>query len=122
MIQICIGIFCIVIGLIALERKNKLPRSPFLVKVGGWSYAMYLTHVPIILGTFKVMGQADPLLMFAISMVLTLIVSSLVGTLDVACYYRLKRWVDQYPTLHKWAAATFLAVFVTSGVVGLYKA
>ena len=54
-------------------------------------------------------------------MLLTLIASALIGTIDVAGYYYLKRWVDQYPKLHKWIAATFIAIFFTSGIVGLNK-
>lgn len=120
-IQISVGIFCIVIGLVALEKNDRLFRSQLLVKAGGWSYAMYLIHVPVLLGTFKLMGQASPLFMFVTGMLLTLIASALIGTIDVAGYYYLKRWVDQYPKLHKWIAATFIAIFFTSGIVGLNK-
>lgn len=120
-IQISGGIFCMVIGLVAVEKNGRLPSNPALVRLGGWSYAMYLVHVPVLIGTFKLLGQASAFLMFAMGLLLTLIVSALIGTIDVAGYYFLKRWVDKYPKLHTRIAAAFIVMFFTFGVVGLYK-
>ena len=120
-LQISLGIFCIVIGLVALEKNGRLFRSSILVKAGGWSYAMYLLHVPVLVGTFKLMGQASPILMFAAGLIMTIIVSAAIGTIDVAGYYYLKRWLDRYPKFHRPVAVIFVAIFFAAGVLGLYK-
>ena len=120
MIQTAAGLAALIVGLMALEREGKLPRLPILRRLGDWSYAMYLVHVPVILGTFKLLGGSPTWLMLTISAVSVLLVSAAVGQLDLATYYRLKTVVDRAPrVVLAGFAIAFLAMFLAAAFWGL---
>ncbi len=120
MVQVAAGLALMVMGLLALERGGRLPRIAPLRRLGDWSYAMYLVHVPVILGTFKLMPGAPIWLTLATSLALVVIMSAIIGTLDVAGYYRLKRSFDAAPASVRTAlAGAFVAVFAAASVYGL---
>ncbi len=121
MIQVCFGVFGIVIGVIALERRKKIPRIPFLIKIGDWSYALYLIHVPIIIATYKLVPQMNQFLLIGIAMILTVAVSSAVGVFDLKLYSYLKSRIDNLnPEVQKLIAILFLIIFMVSAHVGLH--
>lgn len=117
-IQLCAGTASLVLGLIALDRDGRLPEAPLLRKLGDWSYVLYLTHIPVIIGLFKVM-DAPAVVLVAVSLVGSVLVSSLLGWLDIAAYRFLKRITDRYTGVHKVFAGSFVAMFLAAGVIGL---
>jgi peptidoglycan/LPS O-acetylase OafA/YrhL len=119
MIQICVGLFGIVMGLIALERQGKLPDIPVLRKLGDWSYVLYLVHVTVILGVFKLVNASSGVLLILATTV-AILVSAVLGQLDLACYRKLKGLCDRAtPRLHQGLAAAFITVFFTAALFGL---
>jgi exopolysaccharide production protein ExoZ len=119
LLQICVGLFGIVVGLIALERKGKLPDVPALRKLGDWSYVLYLVHLTVILGVFKLLNASSGILLITV-MAVTILVSAVLGQLDMACYRKLKGLCDgAAPRFHHVLAAGFVAVFFTAALLGL---
>ena len=119
MVQICLGLFGIIMGLIALERRGRLPDVPALRKLGDWSYVLYLVHVTVILGVFKLVNASSGVLLI-LAMVATVLVSAVLGPLDLACYRKLKGLCDKSPSgLHQGLAAGFIAVFFAAALYGL---
>lgn len=118
MFQICAGVACLVMGVIALERNGRLPKAPFLAHLGNWSYALYLVHVPVILATLKLIS-APGWVLAVTAMVSAVAVSAVLGTLDVAGYKWFKRAADRSAGAHGVLAALFVLVFVVAGVLGL---
>ena len=119
MIQTCAGLFGIIMGLIALERRGKLPDIPALRRLGDWSYVLYLVHVTVILGVFKLVNASSGVLLIT-AMGVTILVSAVLGQLDLACYRKLKRVCDTAsPRLHQGLAAGFIAVFFAAALFGL---
>jgi len=120
MLQIAAGLASMVMGLLALERGGRLPQLLPLRRLGDWSYVIYLVHVPIILGTFKLMGTGWTWMAMATSMALVLLTSAVIGTLDVAGYYRLKRVLDTAPpAVRIGIAVAFVVTFLAAAVYGL---
>ena len=118
MFQMCAGVACLVMGVIARERSSRLPRVPSLIRLGNWSYALYLTHMLIILGTLKLIS-APAWVLAVTAMVSAVAVSAVLGTLDVAGYKWLKRAADRSAGVHGVLAASFVLVFLVAGVLGL---
>lgn len=118
MLQVCAGVACLVMGLIALELRGRLFRVPFLMHLGNWSYALYLFHLPIILGTLKLFS-APSWLLAVTAVIFAVVVSAVLGTLDVASYRWLKRMTDRSAATHGVLAGSFLLVFLVAGVLGL---
>lgn len=120
MVQVAAGLACIVMGLLALERGGRLPQLLPLRRLGDWSYAIYLVHVPVILGTFKLMPGASAWMTLGTSLALVLLSSALIGTLDVAAYYRLKKVLDSAPAaVRVGIAGTFVVAFLAAAIYGL---
>lgn len=121
MVQAAAGLAALVTGLMALERDGKLARLPRLRRLGDWSYAIYLVHVPVILAAFKLMGGIFAnWLIVAVATVAVLLASAGVGQLDLAAYRRLKAMLDGAPaTVRTAIASTFVVVFLAAAVVGL---
>lgn len=118
MFQMCAGVACLVMGLIALERSGRLLKVPFLTHLGNWSYALYLFHLPIILATLKLISA--PSWVLAVTAVVSAVaVSAVLGTLDLASYRWLKRVTDRSVGAHGVIAGSFLLVFLVAGVLGL---
>jgi exopolysaccharide production protein ExoZ len=70
------GIPCVLIiyALVALETRKPAPRPPaFLVTLGGWSYATYLTHIMVIMVLEIQLGRYGPVSGIAASAVITII-------------------------------------------------
>ena len=119
MVHICLGLFGIIMGLIALERQGKLPDIPVLRKLGDWSYVLYLVHVTAILGVFKLVNASSGVLLI-LATVVAILVSAVLGQLDLACYRKLKGLCDSAtPRLHQGLAAAFITMFVTAALFGL---
>ena len=118
MIQMCAGTAALVLGLISLDRDGRLLEVPLLRAVGGWSYVLYLIHVPVIIGLFKAL-DGPPMVLVAVAVVGSILVSSLLGGLDVASYRVLKRGTDRYAVTHKVIAKAFAVMFLVAGVAGL---
>jgi peptidoglycan/LPS O-acetylase OafA/YrhL len=53
---------CLVLGVLALERAEKLPRRPWMEKVGDWSYSIYLLHVLLLNAIFRFATELIPAL------------------------------------------------------------
>jgi exopolysaccharide production protein ExoZ len=120
MLQVAGATALIVMGLLALERGGRLPRLPWLKRLGDWSYAMYLVHVPVILATFKLMPGRPPALVVATAALAVVFASAIVGQIDTTVYYRLKRVVDRGPNVARIAlATTFLVMFAAAALYGL---
>jgi len=120
MVQVAAGLAAVIIGVIGLERAGRLGSFPLLRRLGDWSYAMYLVHVPVILGTFKLMPHAPAWLLIGTSLALVLLVSAAIGSIDVAGYYRLKRVLDAAPArVRSTLAGGFVVLFLAAAVYGL---
>lgn len=120
LVQAAAGLACLVMGLLALERSGRLPQLLPLRRLGDWSYAIYLVHVPVILGTFKLMPGASAWITMGTSLALVLLTSALIGSVDVAAYYRLKRALDAAPAaLRIGLAGTFVLAFLAAALYGL---
>jgi exopolysaccharide production protein ExoZ len=120
MIQAAAGLAALIVGLMALERGGRLPRLPLLRRLGDWSYAMYLVHVPVILATGKLLGGSPTWLILTVGLFGVLLVSAVVGQLDLATYYRLKTVLDRAPSaVRTGLAVAFLTVFLAAALSGL---
>ena len=119
-IQTAAGLTAVIVGLMELERSGKLPRLPNLRRLGDWSYAIYLVHVPVILGVCKLLGGSPTWLILAISSASVVLVSAAVGMLDLQIYYRLKTALDGAPAaVRTCLALAFVGMFLTAALIGL---
>lgn len=119
-VQVAAAVAAIIIGLIGMERSGRLGSSTPLRRLGDWSYAMYLVHVPVILATFKLMSKSPVWQQMGTSFILVLLASAAIGSLDVSGYYRLKRVLDQAPMGVRVAiAACFVILFLAAAIYGL---
>jgi exopolysaccharide production protein ExoZ len=101
--------------LVAMATSREIPfRSVYLEKLGDWSYALYLVHVPVILFVFRVVPAAVPAVATWFFAVVASIAAAIpLGMLDVEIYRRLKRWADSSPVA---LAAPFLVGFLSAGI------
>ncbi len=89
-----------------------------LTRLGDWSYALYLCHVPIMLWMFRLAPASwSGVLLWCASVVLALIAAAGFGTIDLAMYRRLKAWVDKSSKVGpiEKAGALFAALFLMYG-------
>lgn len=121
MLQMCAGIGLIVTSLVAWEHKGGIAQIHALKKLGDWSYAMYLVHIPILLAVCKLAPRSLPS-----AAVLLLIGAAVlagaagVGEADLWMYSRLKKSADRAPHSVRVAiAALMLAAFLGSAGLGL---
>jgi peptidoglycan/LPS O-acetylase OafA/YrhL len=120
MIQTTAGLALMVMGVLNLEHRGMLPRLPLLRRLGDWSYAMYLVHVPVILGTCKLLGNSPTWLVMATGFAAVLLVSACIGQVDVVSYRRLKNSLDRGPRAVRFGVAiAFVGVFAASALWGL---
>ncbi len=120
MIQICGGIFCFVMGVMGLERLGRLPQLNLMKKLGDWSYALYLVHVPVIVITYKLLPPLNQWLLLAAALVLPTVVSAVVGTIDLKLYGFLKGRLDRTDRQVQVVIATvFLVLFFEAAVWGI---
>ena len=92
--------------------------APGLAKLGDWSYALYLCHLPAFLLALKLAAGAELL----VGLLVALGTAAAFGTLDVWLYARLKSAVDRSPDEARrrwllWYLAAFCAAMAAALVV-----
>jgi len=96
-----VGCVCLVHWAVAprAEVTDRTHEIKWLTKLGDWSFALYLCHVPIMLWMFRL---APPhwtgVALWCGSIVLSLIGAAMLGTVDLRLYRRLKGVVDGFKT------------------------
>lgn len=99
------------------------PLGQALLKLGDWSYALYLCHVPVILSVYRLAptGSAGPVLWSA-AVALCLVTSAALGEIDVRLYGRLRRMVDGSPQrARRWLVGGYVLVFAGVAAFGAYR-
>lgn len=91
-------------------------RSPLLDavgdKLGAYSYVIYLCHVPIIRTLYALPQDSVGEWLFWMAVGVSLLVSLMLGELDVRVYRVCKRWLDGVsPDFRKMGALAFLVAF-----------
>lgn len=121
MLQACAGVGFIVVALVAREQQRGMPQVRALARLGDWSYAMYLVHIPILIAVCKLAPRTMPTgSVLLIAGVAVLAGAAAVGQLDLAMYARLKRAADKAPRSTRVAiATTMLVAFAGSAGLGL---
>lgn len=81
-------------------------------RLGGYSYAIYLCHVPVVRTLYAVWTDATPMTLFWSAVGLTFLVSALVGEVDIRLYRLLKNRVDRWSAgIRRTFAMLFLLAF-----------
>ena len=120
MLETCFGVAAIVFGVIALERRSRLPSWTLLRKCGDWSYAMYLVHVPLIVGVYRLLPNQSGGVLLLASLLVVVLGSAALGELELACYRRLKKRMDAASEAARgMLAAAFLVMFFGAALVGV---
>jgi len=85
-----------------------------LMRFGDWSYALYLCHVPVITLLFLRLPQyVNSLVLFAIAIGVALLISSIVGRVDLALYNALKLLTDRSSSTFRYGiGSTFVALML----------
>ncbi|MEM5438191.1 acyltransferase [Paraburkholderia diazotrophica] len=79
------------------EGVEKAREIKWLTRLGDWSYALYLCHVPIMLWIFRLApAHWSGSLLWVASIVLSLLGAALIGRVDLWLYRRLKGIVDGF--------------------------
>ena len=66
-----------------------------LTRLGDWSYALYLCHVPIMMWFFRLAPASwSNVALYCLVVLLSLGACAVLGSIDLAMYRRLKHWVD----------------------------
>jgi exopolysaccharide production protein ExoZ len=95
--------------------------SRLAIKFGDWSYATYLVHCTILWLLFQAFaGYRYPTRIWFLSLVLVAVATCLFGTLDVAVYRLLRKWVNgaRDATKRTWGAV-YVCAFVLVCAVGV---
>lgn len=112
--------WCLGIGsaLFVHSLANHVPRWRLSVldvvgdRLGGYSYAIYLCHVPVLRTLYAVWVEADLAKLFWGGVLAAFLLSFVVGEMDMRLYRALKRWVDGFSDLVKrYLAALFMLAF-----------
>ena len=76
------------------DRHAPMARGSFAVRLGDWSYGLYLMHVPIItlLLSFGIGVVLPPVAQFVLVIVAAVVGASAFGAFEAAFYQRLLRW------------------------------
>jgi peptidoglycan/LPS O-acetylase OafA/YrhL len=87
--------------------------SPRLAKVGDWSFAIYLVHVPVLTTLYQILPVGmNPIWVWATSLAAALLAGAALGVLDIYTYQHLKTFVDAIkPRRAKFAPAVFASFF-----------
>ncbi|GAB5099239.1 hypothetical protein YK56LOC_49560 [Caballeronia sp. HLA56] len=88
-----------------------------LTKLGDWSYALYLCHVPIMMWFFRLAPASwSNVLLYCLVVLLSLGACVVLGSIDLAMYRRLKHWVDaRRPAPVAATGAAFAMLLVSYG-------
>lgn len=82
-------------------------------RLGGYSYAIYLCHVPVLRTVYALWNEAGPSNLFWGAVGLAFLISMAVGELDIRLYRVLKKQVDTLSSTSKnICSGLFLAAFV----------
>jgi len=89
-----------------------------LRRLGDWSYALYLVHVPIVITVGVLTTGVNKLVVWPAMIVLALVGASLFGATDIALYTRLRRITDGWGWRTQAVTLTaFAALFIASMVL-----
>jgi exopolysaccharide production protein ExoZ len=116
-----VGCVCFVHWAVIPRQKERDSRIEIksLTRLGDWSYALYLCHVPIVLWIFRLAPvNWSGALLWSASIVLSLVAAAGFGTIDLAMYRRLKAWVDMSSNAAlpvEKVGAVFAALFLMYG-------
>jgi exopolysaccharide production protein ExoZ len=108
----CLG--CVLLVAVATHPRGTSAHLPnqTLVRLGDWSYALYLCHVPVIMAVCRALSNTVPPMQLWVAAIGTpVIVATIVGRIDLAIYRFLKIWVDGSGKL---VSGTLCAVFFVS--------
>jgi peptidoglycan/LPS O-acetylase OafA/YrhL len=94
-----------------------------LGKLGDWSYAIYLCHVPIVTAIVQLSPGDWPSVPLWIAAIIGAIgFSSVVGMLDLRLYAFLRRWVDGSSVgLRRSLSIAFVAIYVSVGIAWMLR-
>lgn len=100
-----------VAGLVQMRQMPRRGLGTIVIRLGDWSYALYLVHMPALVLCYRLSTQeAWPTALFLGSTLAAIVVAALVGALDVRLYRQLRRSVDasriERRQLVAWAFAT----------------
>lgn len=89
-----------------------------LTKLGDWSYALYLCHVPIMMWLFRLAPATwSNVALYCLVVLLSLGACVVLGSIDLVMYRRLKHFVDtQRPTRTAAMGASFAMLLACYGV------
>ena len=122
MSRIASGLISAVIVAGALRAEPRAATQEFdpLEKLGDWSYALYLCHVPVILLALALTPlSTSPILLWFGTMAACLVASALIGSIDIRLYRMGKRIVDAAdPRWLRFSIAVYLALFVAIAAYG----
>lgn len=96
----------------------------WLTKLGDWSYALYLCHVPIMMWFFQRAPKSwSNVALYVLVVVLSLGAAIVMGSIDLAMYRRLKQWVDaRRPAPTAAMGASFALLLLCYGCVSEVQA
>ncbi|WP_458095933.1 acyltransferase family protein [Roseomonas sp. WA12] len=115
---LALGSTGIVIGALGAQARTGV-MSRCMVVLGDRSFALYLCHVPIILGVLQLVRHEATLLPLWIGTIsLCLVAGYLLGSLDIALHRQLRSWIDKRtPILRSSLSAAFVVVFLLASLV-----
>jgi len=107
---------CFVAGSLTIPAL-RAPPIMSLVKLGDWSFAIYLCHVPIIHMVLRhTPSDARTSHVWAASVISALAAGSLIGVIDIRLYAALRRWADSTPIrIQISLVVAFLASYLSAG-------
>lgn len=109
---------CLVAAASGWQGAARLRAGRALARLGDWSYALYLVHVPVIMALDEKLPAAwPPALMWLLFLGTPLLAARVIGPADVWLYRRLKSAADAAPGPVLWAVALlFSGVFLGLGI------
>lgn len=112
------------VGLAVATQDRNLPdnlAARAATKLGDWSYALYLAHVPVLVAVNGAVS-APPAVLWTLGVALAVAVSVPLGMLDLRLYRALRRRSDRSTpdSFRRWAAIYALA-YVAVAAVFLFK-